>query len=110
MRLRDYKKIEPCPERDMTYANGENTICELLRQTYWLTTDDQIRINLRIATTMAKKMGDKLHWYKKGDKMESVMKLTNKQRRKTLTNKEKRRLRERTNLGISNKAKRRLAK
>lgn len=107
MRIRDYKKFEPTPEKDMTYANGENTICELLRETYWMTTDEKIRLNLRIASTMAKRMGDKLHLYKKEEKMESIMKLTNKQRRKTLTNKEKRLLRARTNAGISNKAKRR---
>jgi hypothetical protein len=63
--LRDYTKNEPYPIEQMSFRNPENTICELLRKTYKLTDNDQIRTNIRIAMTMAKKMGDRLHWYKK---------------------------------------------
>jgi hypothetical protein len=49
----------------MNFKNPENTICELLRQTYHLTDNDTIRTNLRVAITMAKKMGNKLSEYRK---------------------------------------------
>jgi DNA-binding XRE family transcriptional regulator len=62
--LRDYTTIDPYPVEKMNFHNRENTICELLRQTYHLTDNDKIRTNLRIAITMAKKMGDKLHNYR----------------------------------------------
>lgn len=62
---RDYTNIEPYPIEKMNFSNPENTICELLRKTYHLTENDIIRTNLRVAITMAKKMGDKLHDYKK---------------------------------------------
>lgn len=65
MSLRDFTKNEPYPADKMNFRNRENTICELLRRTYHLTEDDNIRTNIRIAITMAKKMGERLHWYKK---------------------------------------------
>lgn len=63
--LADFRIIEPCPIEMMQFKNQENTICELLRQTYHMTEDDKIRINLRVAVTMAKKMGTKLSQYRK---------------------------------------------
>jgi hypothetical protein len=64
-KLRDYTKIEPYPVEKMEFKNRENTICELLRKTYFMTENDEIKVNLRIAMTMAKKMGEKLHHYRK---------------------------------------------
>lgn len=48
----------------MYRQNRQYTICELLRQTYWLTEDPEIRLNLRIAVNMAKSMVQKLREYK----------------------------------------------
>ena len=56
---------EPCPEQDMKKKVRVNTICATLRQIYRKTDDDEIKILARTATTMAKKMGDKLEQYKR---------------------------------------------
>jgi uncharacterized protein YehS (DUF1456 family) len=63
--LKNFKKHKPCPIEKMNAVGANNTICELLRQTYHLTDNDMIRINLRIAITMAKKMGEKLREYRR---------------------------------------------
>jgi hypothetical protein len=63
--LADFTLLEPCSIELMNFKNPENTICELLRQTYHLTDNDTIRTNLRVAITMAKKMGNKLSEYRK---------------------------------------------
>ncbi len=55
---------EPCSESDMRQKVRVNTICATLRQIYRRTEDDETRRLIRIATTMAKKMGDKLEQYK----------------------------------------------
>jgi hypothetical protein len=65
---KDFTNIEPYPIEKMKFINPENTICELLRRTYHLTDNNTIRINLRVAISMAKKMGDKLHYYRKESK------------------------------------------
>lgn len=63
--LKDFNRHEPYPIERMNFKSPDNTICELLRQTYHLTENDVIRSNLRIAITMAKKMGDKLREYRR---------------------------------------------
>lgn len=57
-------KHEPIHEGFMYRKNGKYTICELLRQTYWMTEDPKIQLNLRIAVNMAKSMVQKLREYK----------------------------------------------
>lgn len=57
-------KHEPIHEGFMYRKNRQYTICELLRQTYWLTDDPKIRLNIRIAVNMAKSMVTKLREYK----------------------------------------------
>lgn len=57
-------KHEPCDILQMQKINNENTICETLRQAYHMTEDDNIRLKLRIAVTMAKRMDRKLRKYK----------------------------------------------
>lgn len=42
-----------------------NTICATLRKIYRRTTDEDTRVLIRIATTMAKKMGARLEFYKR---------------------------------------------
>jgi hypothetical protein len=66
--LRDFNSFEPYPIERMNFQGPDNTICELLRQTYHLTENDTIKTNLRVAITMAKKMGDKLREYRRESK------------------------------------------
>lgn len=56
---------EPCSEQDMRKKVRANTICATLRKAYRRIDDEEARLLIRIATTMAKKMGDKLEQYKK---------------------------------------------
>lgn len=58
-------KHEPC-KLSLVYKKWpEYTICEVLRQIFRSTENDDIRIKARIAITMAKKMDRKLRKYKK---------------------------------------------
>lgn len=63
MEDRPVRKHEPCPESYMENQYPLNTICQLLRDTYHLTDDPQIRVNLRIAVSMAKSMVRQLKRY-----------------------------------------------
>jgi len=63
--LKDFTQFEPYPIEMMNFKGPDNTVCELLRQTYHLTENDEIRTNIRIAMSMAKRMGDKLREYKR---------------------------------------------
>lgn len=53
-------------EKHFVRSNVKRTICEVLREIYWYTTDPTIRTKVEEATTMAKKMDKKLHQYKHG--------------------------------------------
>ena len=53
-------KHGPCPEGYMYRLHKKNTICQILREIYWLTDDDQVRLKVRTAVTMAKAMDKKL--------------------------------------------------
>lgn len=57
-------KHEPIHEGFMLRKNRKFTICELLRQTYWASDDPQVKLNIRIAVSMAKSMTRKLRKYK----------------------------------------------
>jgi hypothetical protein len=59
------KQHEPCPIEEMNHKVRVNTICATLRQIYRKTDNEEIKVLSRVATTMAKKMGDKLEQYKK---------------------------------------------
>ncbi len=61
MVLSDHYK--PCPEEWMKQKNPRFTICEVIRQIYYLSPDAQIKTLCRIAMTMAKKMNTKLMEY-----------------------------------------------
>lgn len=57
-------KVDPYPEEWMEkeqYSPG--TICGVLRDIYQKTDNDEIKMLSRIATTMAKKMTNKLRYY-----------------------------------------------
>jgi hypothetical protein len=60
--------IGPCDEEDMIRTDifNHNTICQVLREIYFLTDSETIRYKCRIATTMAKNMAYKLKAYKDG--------------------------------------------
>lgn len=59
------KKCDPYPLEKMNFKTKRNTICEVLRRTFDISSDEQVRFNIRIAISMAKKMGERLHWYRK---------------------------------------------
>lgn len=58
-------KHEPVPEEAMQWSSPDNTICETLRRIYHKTTDDDLRLELRTATAMAKSMSRRLEEYKR---------------------------------------------
>ena len=61
-----YKKVAPVPERKMLkdrYA-GHHTICEVLREIYLASNDEDIKLKTRVAMAMAKKMHNRLKTYK----------------------------------------------
>jgi hypothetical protein len=59
------RKHEPIPEEAMNYMSPKDSICEVLRRIYWKTDDPEIKLNCRIATSMAKAMTKKLTGYRK---------------------------------------------
>ena len=56
---------DPCPEEEMRQRVRVDTICATLRRIYRLSTNEEIRVLARIATTMAKKMDAKLTEYRR---------------------------------------------
>lgn len=56
---------EPISEEEMRKKVRVNTICSVLRRIWRLSKDEEVRILARTATTMAKKMGGKLEFYKR---------------------------------------------
>jgi hypothetical protein len=61
--LRYYKRIEfnaPCPESHMHGRNDGNYPCHILRQIYEMTDSEEIKMKLRIVTTMVRKMSYRL--------------------------------------------------
>jgi len=68
-----YKRVDPVSISAMTRTRykGHHTICEMLREIYALTDDEEIKLKCRVATAMAKSMHNKLKWYKeRGKKIE----------------------------------------
>jgi hypothetical protein len=65
-----HKPKEPVPEEKMIrHGNPKtNSICQLLREIYWMTEDQEIKLKLREATAMAKAMYFKLKEYKEVSK------------------------------------------
>jgi len=57
-------KYKPCNEKYMAKEYPENTICQVLRETYHLTNEPLVKMNLRVAVSMAKAMTKKLREYK----------------------------------------------
>lgn len=55
----------PVPEFIMYEVYPEYTVCQVLRDTYQMTEDPTIKMNLRVAVGMVKAMDKKLREYKK---------------------------------------------
>ena len=53
-------KHEPVAEEKMAKRSLRYTICQVLREIYFSTSDPKIKLNCRIATSMAKAMDRKL--------------------------------------------------
>jgi len=43
---------------------GHNTICQVLREIYQASDDEQVQLKCRVAMAMAKKMHERLKYYK----------------------------------------------
>jgi hypothetical protein len=56
---------EPISEEAMKWVSQQHTICETLREAYHLIDNEEARLKLRIATSMAKSMTAKLSEYKR---------------------------------------------
>jgi len=61
-----YKKVEPVSEKKMLRKryHGHNTVCQLLREIYITTENEEIKLKCRVAMAMTKKMHNKLKEYK----------------------------------------------
>jgi hypothetical protein len=61
-----YKHREPVPERvmDRKIYEGENTLCQTIRDMYHMTSNQDIRLKCRLAMAMGKAMCEKLSKYK----------------------------------------------
>jgi len=61
-----YEKHEPISEEKMLKQRyfGHHTICQMLRDIYILTDNEDIKLKCRIAMAMAKSMHNKLKQYK----------------------------------------------
>jgi hypothetical protein len=53
-------KFEPCPEEWMLAESKVYTFCEVLREIYKMTDDQEIKTKLRIAVSMVKEMAYRL--------------------------------------------------
>lgn len=60
------RKHKPIDEEEMRWISPKNSICEVLRGIYWKTDDPEIKLQCRVATSMAKSITNKLSEYKDG--------------------------------------------
>ena len=61
-----YPRVEPVSEKimlDQTY-HGHFSICQKLRDIYVTVDDELLKMELRVCMAMAKKMNDRLQYYK----------------------------------------------
>ena len=61
-----FRKHEPVPEKEMNCVSQRETICAVLRDIYFATENQEVKLKARIATSMAKSMSRKLTEYKEG--------------------------------------------
>jgi len=58
-------KHDPISEGAMNWVSPDHTICQTIREAYHLTSNEEARLKLRVATSMAKSMTKKLEEYKR---------------------------------------------
>ena len=56
-------EVKPADEWQMSVRSRKGTICRCLRDIYAKVEDPEIRLQLRVAVTMAKKMNRRLEYY-----------------------------------------------
>ena len=68
-----YKRVEPWPHNKMMRKRyqGHFTICAKLKELYQNESDPEIRKELAICVTMAKKMHERLKYYKKKEEQQN---------------------------------------
>lgn len=63
-----YKRVEPVPLSEIRgmkkYWGKRHTICQMLREIYSLTDNEEIKMRCRLGMAMAKRMQEKLVEYK----------------------------------------------
>lgn len=61
-----YKRYDPVPETmmDKTRFEGHHSVCQMLRDIYHLTENEEVKMKARIAMSMTKQMHRKLIKYK----------------------------------------------
>ena len=61
-----YPKTKPATEKEMFHNEhpGHHSICQTLRDTYRMVEDEAVKEKLRLAWAMAKKMHERLKYYK----------------------------------------------
>lgn len=61
-----YRRHDPVPESvmDISRYEGHHSICQMLRDIYHMTDDEEIKLKCRIAMSMSKSMHKKLKWCK----------------------------------------------
>ena len=61
-----YKRRNPVPESEMelTRWQGHHSICQMIRDCYHLTENEELRLKLRVAMAMAKAMNNRIQWCK----------------------------------------------
>ena len=69
-------EVEPIREGIMLDSRyqGHHSICQMLRDIYMLTNNEEIKMKTRLATTMAKKMHERLKWYKQKEDNKELLK------------------------------------
>ena len=58
---------------NMRIYGSRNTICQELREIYYMSEDEEVKLKVRVAMAMAKKMAAKLIWYKETNDREKKM-------------------------------------
>jgi hypothetical protein len=89
-----YKRVDPVPEKEILEANGDEdfvspvrvgimineryhghfSVCQKIRDIYLATTDENIKLDCRIAMAMTKKMHERLKYYQQKEAKEQEVK------------------------------------
>ena len=69
-----YKRHEPVSvqEMDRSRYDGHHSVCQMLRDIYHLTDNEEIKLKARVAMAMTKSMHEKLKKYKEEQNNENI--------------------------------------